>query len=294
MRVLVSGASGYVGRFVVAGLRSRGHEIFTGGRSSPDGGKGNAVHRGLVLDPSADQTEAFAGIEGVVHAAFDHLPGRYRGGEGNDPERFTRLNRDGSLALFEQARAAGVARAVFLSSRAVYGPGPGGPVREDAALEPDTLYGVVKRDVEAALSSLAAPHFTPVALRVTGVYGHLDDPGTDKWAGLVADYLAGRPIAPRVATEVHGRDVAAAVATALEAPEGAVRGSAFNVSDLVLDRAELLALVKDESGSAHPLPARADPTGLRIPETSRLRALGWQPGGRDLLAETVRKLVRTV
>ena len=44
-----------------------------------------------------------AGIGAVVHCAFAHVPGRYRGGEGDDPEGFRRANLDGSLALIRAA-----------------------------------------------------------------------------------------------------------------------------------------------------------------------------------------------
>ena len=47
----------------------------------------------------------------LVHAALEHVPGRYRGGEGDDPPRFWQLNVDGSVALLAAAREAGVARA---------------------------------------------------------------------------------------------------------------------------------------------------------------------------------------
>ena len=75
----------------------------------------------LLLNPDLDQATIFDGVQYFVHAAFEHVEGRYRGGEGDDPEGFRRANVEGSARLFEAARAAGVKRCVFLSSRAVYG-----------------------------------------------------------------------------------------------------------------------------------------------------------------------------
>lgn len=266
MKLALTGAGGLVGGFLADGLRARGHAITTLGRRGADlpfalGG------------PAPD----FSGHDALIHAALDHVPGAYRGGEGDDPERFVARNRDGSIALLKAARAAGVGRIVFLSSRAVYGPQPPGAVlSEGTPPRPDTLYGEVKLACERWLEGCGVP---AVSLRATGVYG--PGPG-HKWDGLFADYLAGRPIAPRVGTEVHGADLAAAVALVLSAGDGV-----YNVSDLLLDRRDLLALVQARTGCPHPLPARADAAAFNPMDTTRLRALGWEPGGLARLERTV-------
>lgn len=290
MTVLVSGGTGFVGRFIVADLTAAGRDVRVMARHAPADGTlpaGVGWVRG-GLDAKADHARAFAGIEAFVHAAFDHLPGRYRGGEGDDPDGFRRRNLYGTVALFEAARRAGVGRAVFLSSRAVYGTQPPGAVlTEEMAVRPDTLYGTVKRAGEQALEALGDAAFTGVSLRVTGVYGPAAAGQAHKWSGLFDDYLAGRPIPPRVATEVHGRDVAAAVRLVLQAEPSGQADRLFNVSDLVLDRRELLSIVQDAAGCRHPLPERADAAPLNVMATERLAGLGWKPGGRALLEETV-------
>ena len=87
-------------------------------------------------------------------------------------------------------------------------------------------------------------------------------------------------MAPRAGTELHGGDLAAAVATLLDAgvPEGA-----FNASDLMLDRRELLMRVQRLTGCPHPPPPAAAPPLPGWMATERLRALGWRPGGRPRL-----------
>lgn len=240
------------------------------------------------LDPDLDQSDLFDGMEGFVHAALDHLPDRYRGGEGDDPNGFRRRNLDGSVALFEAAKLAGIRRVVFLSSRAAYGTqAPGRVLDEDVVAHPDTVYGQVKHAAERALDMLTDDRFVGVSLRVTGVYGPAVPGAPHKWSGLIEDYLAGTAVAPRVATEVHGRDVAAAVRLMLETGATDPAHRLFNVSDLVLDRRELLAIVRDATGCPHPLPEPADATVLNVMATQRLASLGWRPGGRDLLEETV-------
>ncbi len=273
MRVLVTGGGGLVGQFIVAAALSRGAQVAVTGRKAPDlpAGVGFLPWSLDAAPPPLDCVDL------LVHAAFSHLPGRYRGGEGDDPDSFRRLNVDGTARLFERARRDGVGRVVFLSSRAVYdGLAPGVALDEEAALAPDSLYGEVKRAGEAALAATCGG----AALRVTGVYG--PGPG-HKWTGLFEDYLAGRPIAPRRATEVAGPDLATAVFLPLS--------GVCNVSDLVLDRHDLLTEVQRLTGCAHPPPPRSqDP--LREMETARARAAGWAPGGMALLRALLPEMLR--
>ncbi|MAS05580.1 MAG: UDP-glucose 4-epimerase [Ahrensia sp.] len=284
MKVLVTGGTGYAGRFIVEALLAAGHAVSVSGRSKPEDSffSGPVDFQSGDLDPDNASLALFEGCDAFVHAAFHHVAGRYRGGEGDDPQSFRRLNVDGSLALFAAAKEAGVARAVFLSSRAVYGAQPPGSVlTEDTEPHPDTLYGEVKRAVEQGIAAMAGETFLPVALRVTGIYGPAGPGRRHKWADLFADFEAGREIAPRVGTEVHGEDMAAAVRLMLEGDADAIRaaGSLFNVSDILLDRRDLLAEYAKRSGCANALPERADASAYNPMSCSRLKALGWTPTG---------------
>ncbi len=211
----------------------------------------------------------------LVHAAFSHVPGKYRGGEGDDPAGFVRANVDGTEQLFRRAARDGVGRAVFLSSRAVYDGLETDVLREEMPVAPSSLYGQVKLAGEQAL----AAHLRGASLRATGVYG----PGAGhKWEGMFADYLAGREVAPRRATEVAGPDLAAAVFLPLV--------GVFNVSDLLLDRHDLLAEVARLTGCAHSLPARSAER-VAVMETARLQAAGWVPGGMARLRVLLPKMI---
>lgn len=252
MHVLLTGGTGCVGRFIAADLCAAGHRVTLLGRSP-------GAHPWSLADTAPRLPRADA----LVHAALDHAPGRFRGGEGADPARFRRLNLDGTRALLE---AAGEMPVVFLSSRAVYGDHRRGEtLREDDPATPDSLYGEVKLAAEQALG----PRGT--ALRATGVYGGRPH----KWQALFADWLAGMPVAPRIATEIHGADLAAAVRLVLERRAPGV----FNVSDLLLDRHDLLARLGALTGCPHPPPPRAEGPPPGVMATDRLRALGWSPGG---------------
>ncbi|MGR3593798.1 MAG: NAD-dependent epimerase/dehydratase family protein [Limimaricola soesokkakensis] len=281
MKIALTGASGLVGRFLLRGLASRGHEVATLGRRPVD----RAEWRGWQLG----ETAPLDGCDALVHAAFSHLPGRYRGGEGDDPEGFLRLNRDGSLRLFAEAQAADLGRVIFLSSRAVYGDyPPGTELTEDLPPRPDTLYGEMKWAVEQGLSALAGTGFATASLRATGIYGPEPD---HKWRGLFETFLANAPVAPRVATELHGDDLAAAAALLLEVPEGPLAQRSFNASDITLDRRDLLERVARVAGRGGALPERADASRVSAMRCDRLRELGWRPRGMEGLDAALREML---
>ena len=144
------------------------------------------------------------------------------------------------MRLFEAAREAGVGRVVFLSSRAVYGDYPAGTrLDEDMEPRPDTLYGHVKREGEAALARLAGPGFAGVSLRVTGVYGPAGPGRRAQVGGAVRELCPGRGRSrrgsrPRSMARMWRRRWRCC-------SRGEARSGVWNVSDIVLDRADLLA-----------------------------------------------------
>lgn len=282
MSVAITGATGLVGRFFVEQALGAGQAVTVLSRSAPPRGmfSGPVTHQPYQLG-NAPKIAA----KTLIHCAFAHVPGRYRGGEGNDPDGFRAANLHGSTVLFKAARDSGVRRVVFLSSRAIYGDQPPGLVPETAAPNPSTLYGVVKLAAEQALADLSGPDFTGHPLRATGVYGPAAPGNPHKWATLFRDFQRGAPIAPRKGTEVHGADLARAAEALKSAPSGA-----YNVTDMLLDRRDLLRRVAGLTGCTHPLPAPADGPFSAM-DASKLRGYGWHPGGMALLQKTLPELI---
>ena len=258
MKIAITGTTGLVGRWIAAAARDAGHEVSALSRPA------------YTLGDAPDLT----GHDALIHAAFRHAPGRYRGGEGDDPQGFIRDNLDGSLRLFEAARDTGVARVLFLSSRAVFDGYPeGADLTEELPPQPTSLYGEVKARTEAALDDMATTDFRTASLRATGVFGHGQP---QKWTGLIRDFLGDRPVPSRVSTEVHGADLAAAALLVLGDPR---MHGAYHASDIILDHHDLLAGVASITQSPRQPPSRADARDLRVLNTHRLDALGWQPDG---------------
>lgn len=272
MRVALTGATGRAGHPIAAHLAGLGLDVVTLGRTpSPLG----LPHVTWSLGDRPELTS-----DALVHCAFSHVPGQYRGGEGGDPETFLRLNQDGTLRLLDAVPAA---RLVFLSSRAVYGETPSGTRLDEAMTpRPDTLYGELKRATETEVTARGG-----ASLRATGLYG-CPPPGRDhKWSALFADFAAGRPVPARVATELHVDDLAAAVALCLTQATPPL----LNVSDIILDRRDLLTAYSAITGIKGRLPERGTATAVKEMDCRRLRSLGWTPRGPAGLRPSLERMI---
>ena len=291
MIVAVTGATGYVGRFIVKKLIASGMAVRAWRRRSSDL-TGLPEDIEWIEGELGSEESAAALVEGadmLVHAALEHAPGRYRGGEGEDPARFWRLNVDGSAALLRAARRAGVKRAVVFSSRAVFGANQTGPLGDDSEPSPDTHYGSAKAELETFMRKFAKS-WPVAALRPTGIYGIVEPVVRSKWFSLINDVLDGMPVNARAGTEVHGDDVANATWTLLQAPPDAIAGRAFNCSDIVVSHRDIVRLVHELAKISGPVPEEGElPQGIM--RTDALQALGVKFGGRPLFEKTIAALV---
>ena len=170
MRILVTGATGFVGSALVPVLRGRGHVVRVAVRR-PVAGLGDEQVRVGDLGPDTDWREAVAGADAVVHlAARVHVMNE----SSADPlAAFVRANVDGTLALARAASASGVRRFVHLSSIKVNGEGTSGaPFTERDIPAPVDPYGESKARAELALRELERETGLEVAvMRPPLVYG---------------------------------------------------------------------------------------------------------------------------
>lgn len=171
--VLVTGASGFIGRRVVQRFASEGFPVVAVSRAPARALPAGVV--GAVIPELSGETswhDLLREVEVVVHCAA-HVPGVGERPETTDA-RYQRVNVEGTQALAAQAAAAGVRRFLFLSSIKVHGESTarGHPFDEGSALAPADAYGRSKVAAEAALRRVVAT--TPMAsvvLRPPLVYG---------------------------------------------------------------------------------------------------------------------------
>lgn len=173
MRVLVTGATGFVGGRVAARLRERGDEVVASVRSPSPRLQALGVEQieaGLELT-----VEHVAGIDAVVHAAASVGPAM-------DDARS--VNRDGTRRVSEAALAAGVDRLVHISTTSVYDLDAIGDavVDEDAPLARESsgespagsagnAYSVTKAEAEAEVIEATARGLSTAILRPPAVLG---------------------------------------------------------------------------------------------------------------------------
>lgn len=204
-RLLLTGATGFVGSHVAEALDARGHRL----RCTVRRGSSLRWLRDLPVETvEADLTDpraldaALGGVREVVHVAGVTAAAR--------PEMYRTVNLEATERLAREARERGVERFVFVSSLAARGPREaGGPVSD---------YGRSKRAAEEELAALEGAMEVTV-LRPGGVYGPRDRDLLPLFRAAAAGWMpvptAGAPLQP-----VYAADTAAAVAGALEGSPG--------------------------------------------------------------------------
>lgn len=162
--VLLTGATGFVGRHLLHDLVARGYRVRTAGRGAVPAIP-NVEHVAIDdLGTPIDWLPLLAGVDHVVHSAgLAHA-------DGDIPEeRYRAVNTNATLALARAAQVAGVQRFIFLSSiRAQSGPISVQPLSEAELPAPTDAYG---RSKLAAEQGLAGLDLDWIALRPVLVYG---------------------------------------------------------------------------------------------------------------------------
>ena len=208
MKVALTGARGFAGRYVLKALESAGHEVLALSRQPMEG---RWVRGSLEAPPP----ELFAGVDVLVHCA----------GEVVDPQFFLSTNFEGTKSLYEASCKAGVSKFIHLSSVGVYGPISNGVVTEESPLNP---VGEYEKSKAKADEWLLGRDENVIILRPSIVFGQ--DMPNDSLRGLVRAVDRGRfffigakgAVAPYIPVE----DVADAVVNALSMKRGI-----YNLSD---------------------------------------------------------------
>lgn len=168
MKVLVTGAGGFVGRSIAQALAAGGHTVIAVDRAfDPDLAARWA--RQIEMIAADALTLPPVQVDGVVHgAAVTAAP------EDNDetPEANFRANLDPLLAALEWSRMYCGGRFMGISSGAVYSRTAAGPLTEDQPPTPEGLYAVAKSTMEALLATLRRQYGRDtLTIRLGSIYG---------------------------------------------------------------------------------------------------------------------------
>ena len=177
MRILLTGSSGWLGRYLAPRLRSVGHAII--GLDVAPGTDTEFV--GSVADRATVDRFFARGIDAVIHAAALHKPDIVR----HPTQAFIDVNVTGTLNLLEAAKAAGHDRFVFTSTTSLMinqairdetAPGAIWLDETSGPLAPRNIYGVTKLAAEGLCRLYATEHGLPcIVLRTARFFPEHDD-----------------------------------------------------------------------------------------------------------------------
>jgi nucleoside-diphosphate-sugar epimerase len=278
-RVLVTGASGFIGRHALAPLARRGFDVHAVSTRAPAAdAPAVAWHQANLLNPP-DVARLMDAVRPthLLHFAWFAVPGQFW----TSPENLRWVQ--ASLELLQAFADAGGERFVGAGSCAEYGVSDADCDERHTALEPSTLYGTCKHAFHIVVERFAAPRLVAAWGRIFHLYGPDEHP--DRLVpAVIGALLDGQPALCTAGTQVrdflHVEDVAAAFVNLLDSavrgPVNIASGAPVSVADVVttigryLDRESLVRL------GARAIPAH-DPPRLTA-NISRLRdEVGWSP-----------------
>ncbi len=295
MRIALTGATGFLGRYLLAQFAAEQHTVRAWRRPESKLGGLEHVERhiewvdGGTLGNFEACRELARGCDVLVHAALARMD-------------FTTFNFGAAMALhnfaasmqlFEAAKAAGAERIVFISSCAVYGKIlEARPLDETHPLWPDSHYGAHKAAVEAFVHSYALHEkCTICALRPTAIYGLAYPIEKSKWYDLVAGVVRNEPVeCTRGSKHVHAADVARATSLLVHAEAERVAGESFNCVDQYISEYDVAKRAHAMAGGHGEVLGEPLRPKNQI-ETGKLRSLGFEFGGQEMLDKTIREMI---
>ncbi len=280
-RVLLTGATGFVGCHCLQSLLANGYEVHAvSSQGVPASGSAVYWHRVDLLDPAITASlVADVAPSHLLHLAWYAVPGQYWSSEQNLAWV------QGSLTLLRAFVSAGGRRMVMAGSCAEYDWRYGWCSEARTPLVPSTLYGTCKHALQLMTSAFARQKDVSWAWgRLFFLYGPREAP--DRLvASVVRSLLRNEPVrcthGNQVRDFLHVRDAADALVTLLDSdvsgPVNIASGKPLGVRELVSRIAEMQKLPQLLHFGA--VPARPEDPSFLVADVRRLTCeVGWRPG----------------
>ncbi|MBI4451988.1 NAD-dependent epimerase/dehydratase family protein [Candidatus Woesearchaeota archaeon] len=298
MKILVTGGAGFIGSYIVKHLLDNNHNVKILDIKEP-----KIRHKNLefvkksILD---DIKKDIMGSDAVFHFAA------LLGVDNSDkkPLETMKINLEGSVNVFKSAIDAGVKNMIYSSSSEVYGEPRELPIKEDSVKGPVSTYGVSKLAAEIYAKAYNQEFGTDIRIvRFFNVYG----PGQESnWVVpiFLNKALRNEPITvfgngnqTRCFTYVE--DVAEGVLTVFEKGKS---GEAYNIGNnqptTILELAQIAKeMTKSKSeiiklGFGKETRLKEREIEYRIPDISKMKALGWQP--KVMIKDGVKRILESM
>lgn len=225
-KILITGATGFLGRFLVDELISKGYTDLTAlARKTSDVSLLKEKKVGIIYADITDRPSLDA-VRGSWDAVF-HCAGFV----GNDARTLERVNVLGTKNICRFALERGVKKFLYTSSVAVNSGNTEIPLREDLPYKPTNKYGVSKMEAEKAAIRFRDKGLPMVILRPCMVYGQGEPHQMPLLVKLARSRLF---LIPYFAADVRlhlvsARNVAACFVRCMEDPRA--KGEVFNIAD---------------------------------------------------------------
>ena len=295
MQVLITGGSGFIGSYLVKHLLEQGHEVKVLDLRKPD-----IEHKKLEFVNKSVMDELAEDIHGcdiVYHFAA------MLGVDNSDkrPLETMRINLEGSVNVFKSAVEANVKRMIYASSSEVYGEPRELPIGEDSVKGPVSAYGVSKLAAEIYAKAYNHEFGTDIKIvRFFNVYGR-GQSNNFVIPIFINKALENKPLkvfgeGSQTRCFTYVEDIAEGVFTVLEKGK---TGEAYNIGNnqptTILELAQTIKavtgskseIIKAGFGRATRLKSRE--IEYRIPDISKMKALGWEP--KTMVREGIKKIL---